>query len=458
MRHFFLLSLLFLLVASAGLARPVAGPAAAKGLAVGAAKVNITPALSELPSGFLGIYDSLYSRAIVVRNNNQTVALVTVDYVGLSQEVAGRIIQKIGKLTAIPPQHIMLTATHTHSVPFGYTSDGFETKIARAVQLAQQKMQPAKMGYGTGVSYLNVNRNRIDPVTRRWAEGPNYEGFSDKTVAVLTFETLAGQPIAVYYNYAMHAVISGMFDMVCADVPGATSRYLEEAFDNKIVAAWSTGACGDQNPIYYQQTYDLRALRIQDYAKKGVDISNKMPPGGQGLDRANPQVAKLMQQQRNLLTSMGQLLGEEVLHTMRTIPRLATQAAIYADQRAVVCPGRKRLDEGRAGYPGTYADGDSVTIKLGLLVVGDVAFTAVNGEVFSPIFSRLKKLSPYANTLMLTLTNGNAKTGYIPNDAAFGTYTFEVLSSRLKPGYAEDAIVNGLLDMLRRSFAQTQGR
>jgi len=55
---------------------------------------------------------------------------------------------------------------------------------------------------------------------------------------------------------------------------------------------------------------------------------------------------------------------------------------------------------------------------------------------------------------MLTLTNGNAKSGYIPNDAAFGTYTFEVLSSRLKPGYAEDAIVNGLLDMLHNSFSQ----
>jgi len=48
----------------------------------------------------------------------------------------------------------------------------------------------------------------------------------------------------------------------------------------------------------------------------------------------------------------------------------------------------------------------------------------------------------------VTLTNGRANSGYIPNDAAFGYYTFEVLSSRLKPGYAENAIVNGLLDMI----------
>jgi len=38
--------------------------------------------------------------------------------------------------------------------------------------------------------------------------------------------------------------------------------------------------------------------------------------------------------------------------------------------------------------------------------------------------------------------------GYIPHDAGFGMYTFEVLSSRLQPGCAESAIVNGILDLM----------
>jgi hypothetical protein len=49
---------------------------------------------------------------------------------------------------------------------------------------------------------------------------------------------------------------------------------------------------------------------------------------------------------------------------------------------------------------------------------------------------------------MVTLTNGMSNSGYIPNDAAFGYLTFEVLSSRCKPGYAENAIVNGILDLI----------
>jgi hypothetical protein len=345
----------------------------------------------------------------------------------------------------------MLTATHTHSVPFGIGGDGFESKIVMSVKQAKEKLQPAKIGYGEGVSFINVNRNVIDPKTRRWWEGPNYEGPSDKTVAVVTLESLDGKPIAIYYNYAMHAVTVGMLDMVSGDVPGTTSKYLEDAFDDKLIAVWSTGACGDQNPIYYQQTYDLREIRIKEYAARGIDISNSMPPGGQGLNRNDPEVAKLIQQQKQMIVSMGQFLGEEVLHIMRGIERKESRAKIFVSQKTVICPGRKRLDEGRAGFAGTYQDADSIAIKLGLIIIDDIAFSSVNGEVFNPIATRLKKESPFAHTMMLTLTNGYAKSGYIPHDAAFGNYTFEVVSSRLKPGCAESAIVNGILDMMYES-------
>ena len=47
------------------------------------------------------------------------------------------------------------------------------------------------------------------------------------------------------------------------------------------------------------------------------------------------------------------------------------------------------------------------------------------------IAQRLKNESPYKATMLATLTNGSARSGYIPDDASFGKYTFEVLSSRL---------------------------
>jgi neutral ceramidase len=418
----------------------------------GAAKANVTPATGDLPESFLGIHDSIYSRAIVVKVNDEMVALISVDMGGFHNPMAERLLAKIEKQTGIPQKNIMLTATHTHSVPFNIGGEEFESKIALSVEQARDCMQPAQISYGEGQSYINVNRNIIDPETRRWWEGPNYDGPSDKTVAVVSFETLDNKPIAVYFNYAMHGVISGMFDMVSGDVPGAASRYIENHFDNEIVAAWSTGACGDQDPIYYQQTYDLRNIRIEEYAKRGIDISNSMPPGGQGLDRNDTQIRKLMGEQEQMLLSMGQFLGEEVMHVMKGMKRKVSGPQIYSERKTITCPGRSRLDKGRAGYPGVYEDADSIDLKLGLTVIGDIAFASVNGEVYSPISTRLKRESPYANTMMLTITNGFARSGYIPDDASFGTYTFEVLSSRLQPGYAESAIVNGILDMMYDSF------
>jgi neutral ceramidase len=422
-------------------------PLVSSPLRVGAAKVDVTPAPSELPKNSFGVLDPLYARAIVIESGASTAALVTVDAGGVPTPIWEAVTRQVESELKIPVANVLVTATHTHSAG-GQRGPDYAQKIVESVRLAKRRLAPARLGYGTGVSYINVNRHIIDPKTGRWWEGPNYDGPSDKTVAVLKFETVGGDPIAVYYNYAVHAVIAGQLDQVSGDIPGAASRYLEDAFDDRIVAVWSSGAAGDQNPIYFQQTYDLREIRIKEYATRGVDISNAMPPGGEGLDRKNPAVARLMNQQRQMVSSMGQFLGEEVLHVMRGIERMEAAAAVHGRFTTVSCPGRERTNQGRAGFEGTYKDGPPVEIRLGLLRLGEVMIGAVNAEVFSPIAQRLKQESPYKATMMATLTNGSARSGYIPDDESFGKYTFEVLSSRLKPGCAESAIVDGILGLI----------
>ena len=431
---------------------PVATQAQSSSFKAGAAKVDVTPAASELPKTYEGILDRLYSRAIVLDNGAGMAALISVDAGGVGDQIWRTVTQQVEKELGIPAANVLLTATHTHSAP-QQPGPGYAQKIVESVKLAKQKLAPARIGYGTGVSYINVNRNILDSKTKRWWEGPNYDGPSDKTVAVIKLESLSGEPIAVYYNYAMHAVITGQLDRVSADVPGAASNYIEDSLDGKAVALWSSGAAGDQNPIYFQQTFDLRDIRIKDYAKRGEDISNAMPPGGQGLNKSDPAVIKLMNQQKQMTLSMGQFLGEEVLHVMREMDRTESSATIYGAQKTISCPGRERLNTGRAGFEGSYKDAAPVEIRLGLLRIGDIFIGGVNAEVFNLIAQRLKKESPYARTMMATLTNGSARSGYIPNDTAYGMTTFEVLSSRLKPGCAETSIVNGILDLIADSAA-----
>jgi len=407
----------------------------------GAAKVDITP--TQLPKNMEGILDHIYARAIVIDNGATSAALVSVDTGMLGEQVWRTVSQRIEKELGIPAQNLIMNPTHTHSA-----SGGTAEQIFNAIKAAKEKLQPARIGYGTGVSYVNVNRNIIDPNTRKWWEGANYDGPSDKTVAVIKFETTNGEPIAVYYNYACHAVVTGNTDMLSGDYPGATSRYIEDSFDDKIVALFSAGAQGDQNPIYFQQTFDLRDIRIKDYAKRGQDISNAMPPGGQGLNKQDPTVKKLLDQQKQMIISMGQFLGEEVKRVMREMTRMSTDGRIFAAQKMVSFPGRNRVGQGRAGVDATYTDGPDVQLRLSLLMIDDIAIGGCNAEIFNLIAQRFKRESPIGRSIFVSMANGSGNSGYIPNDAAFGYQTFEVLSSRCKPGYAESAIVNGILDLM----------
>jgi neutral ceramidase len=415
---------------------------------VGAAKVDITPAAGELPKQYLGILDKLYARAIVIDNGHTGAALITLDTGMIANPVVDGVKARIEKELGIPAVNVYITATHTHSAPMAKDMQQLIDKVFASAKEAKTKVQPAKISYGKGLSYVNVQRDLIDPNTHRWWEGANYDGLSDKTVAIIKFVSLSGDPIAVYYNYAVHGVITGNLDLVSGDIPGATSRYIETALGDKAVAVWSEGACGDQNPIYFQQTYDLRDIRVKDYAKRGEDISNSMPPGGVGLDRSNPEVARLMNEQKQMILSMGQMLGEEVLRAMRESKVAVTEGRLFGKETTVTCPGRDRTNQGRGGYEGAYKDGAPVQIKLGLLMIDDIAIGAVNAEVYNEIAQRLKKESPYAKTMMTTITNGITNSGYIPDDASFGHYTFEVLSSRLQPGCAETQIVDGIVGMM----------
>ena len=321
----------------------------------GAAKVDVTPDLAARGAGnpgrggrgmgaSEGILDHIYARAIVIDNGATTAALVAVDTGAIGGQVWRTVSQRIEKELGIPAQNLILTPTHTHSA-----SGGTAGQIFDAIKEAKEKLQPARIGYGTGVSYINVQRNIIDPKTHKWWEGANYDGLSDKTVAVIKIETTNGEPIAVYYNYACHAVVTGNTDMLSGDWPGATSRYIEDSFDDKIVALFSVGAQGDQNPIYFQQTFDLREIRIKDFAARGQDISNAMPPGGQGLNKQDPTVKKLLDQQKQMILSMGQFMGEEVKRVMREMDpaRMATGGKIIASQKMISFPGRDRIGQGR---------------------------------------------------------------------------------------------------------------
>jgi hypothetical protein len=319
----------------------------------------------------------------------------------------------------------------------------------KAVQLAKEKLQPAVIGFGTGNVYLNVNRDAVNPQTKLWYQGPNVNAPSDKTISIVTLKTPSGDPIAVYFNYAMHPINYYLTGIVSADFPGETAADVESYYGDKVIAVFTQSASGDQNPLYLQPHGDLTA------ALRGRKAGG--PPLGQDPadPNAKPDPAAVKEATANLdqmVKAEGQIISQEILRVMQHTDNFGGEVRIWGGAKTIECPGRTRTDSGREGMQGQYVDGAPLHIRLGLLTVGPIAFGGVNAEVYNEIWLRLKSESPLRNSMMVTLTDGNAGSGYIPNDESFSHNTFEVLGSRLKPGCAEDGIVNGILGLMSDSL------
>jgi hypothetical protein len=452
-------------------------PARAQGLRVGAARIDITPAADPAspPSGKYA-HERLYLRAIVLDNGAARAALIGADQSMLFENIWAAASKQVATELHCPVENIVLSMTHTHSAwgpgdqPFRRFGQAggpggrppapdpnappppIVARILDAVKQARAKLQPARVGFGTGLSHLNVSRDNVDADTHLWTQAPNLNGPSDKTVAVIRFESLEGEPIAVYMTYAMHPVNGFLSDVTSADFCGAASRHVEEAYGDRVVAVFAQGASGDQNPLYLRASTNVMAsrygARITGDVMTREKVEAPLRDGKVQAHEADPRAIDVMER---VMESEGVLLGEEVIRVMTNTRRMDAGPAISAAQTTITCPGRRRLDSAREGTPGKYEDGDPVQIRLGLLRIGNIALTSANAEIYTAIGLKLKAASPLANTLLVTLANGMSNSGYVPDDTSFGAYTFQVLGTRLKPGCAEDGIVNGLVDLIQAS-------
>ena len=468
----------FHLVAPAflGLAVVLASAHAQTGaLRAGAAKAEITPPLAATMQGPTGKYgnEHLYARAIVLDNGAARAALIGVDRANLPDGIWRSATERIMKDLDCPVANIVMSGTHTHSAvdplaPMAPASAALalssdEQRIAdgivSAVHEAKGKLEPAEMSFGTGSIDLNSNRDAIDPVTHLWTQAPNTSAPSDKTVAVVSFARLSGEPIGVYVNYAMHAINGYLSNFYSGDFPGAMSRWVEQAFADKAIAVFTQGASGDQNPLYLRPSTNAMASRtgtaITGYEAVRENVEEPLRDGKVAGKPMDPEVRDRLQR---WMEAEGAVLGEVVIRTMSHATRKERNVRIMGSQKEISCPGRLRSDGGDhafsgptpyvIGMPATYMDGPAIPIRIGVLGIGDVALTSTDAELYSLIGQRIKRQSPMANTVVVTIANGRSTSGYIPDDASFSHLSFQVLASHLKVGCAEASIADGLTGMI----------
>ncbi len=416
-------------------------------LRAGAARVDISPTSEMLPFGaFVDVHDPLNVRALVLDNGATKVALMSVDAGGVPN--ADEIVKAIAAELGIPVSHISLCATHDHSTPNspGGGRGAFDPApynalmrkgILDAARQANARLQPARIGFGTGKAYINTNRD--EKIGGLYHMGYAPDGPSDKTVAVIKVTSETGEPIAVWSNYAVHGVVMFLSKTkdghpeISGDIGGATSAYVEDRLKGAI-ALWTPGAAGDQNPLF-MSTYNQDAPDVHDEGANGWAI----------------------------LDVQARRLGEEVVLVANSIQNTSDHVILWGASAVKTCAGRKPdpaavaaaapatstngtgspTAAGRA--PIKMVDGDPVNIPLELIMINDIALANVGGEVFNEISQKLKKESLFDRTAMVTLSPGSI--GYIPSENSYLLPSQMAVVNRIKPGCAEQSIVSGFLEL-----------
>jgi neutral ceramidase len=444
-------------------------------LRAGAAMADITPQQSDLAIATDSIRDHLFARAVVVDDGGTCAVIATLDLGGAPNALIDDAVTRASRATGCPPQNFLISATHTHSsntLGLGQgppTVNSVADALVQAVSAAKTKLAPARIGFGQTTVDVNVNRDLFNRKFE-WRQEPNADGPSDKTLAVVELLGNDNVPIAVYMNYAMHPINFYLSGVISADFPGEASRYVEELFDHRTVALFSQGASGDQNPRDFRSPTNFMAQRSALTQGRGPFTQTIDGPAGPTSTTPrgfNPQQAsserqaipdenidaykKVLGRTGEYVRMLGGILGSSAVRVMRESIEPTGTARIRAEQETFSCPGRIRLDADHPArenvFPG-YKDGPDVALKVGLLRIGDINFVAVNGEVYSEIGMRLKAEAPATKTLVVTLANGSAGSGYIYSDRAYSHLTFQVIGSRLKPGCAEGKIVATALKMM----------
>ncbi|MFQ5731882.1 MAG: hypothetical protein ACE5KM_08000 [Planctomycetaceae bacterium] len=243
-------------------ARPVA---AADRLFAGVAKVDITN--TNVPR----INDRLYVKALVLKNDATAAIIVTVDAVAIERIGSIRkpyldtVRKQIFKDLKIPPQHVLINASHCH----GVVCADVDKRTIQAIRKAAKNMVPVTVGVGRGKEDRIMENRRIKlkngrevDVRHAYSLAPDEDvaavGPVDPEIGILRLDRKDGRTLAVVYNFACHPIQGVPNGGNTADITGFASRVIEDNLSEGTVALFLQGCGGDINPVLYKDVNNPR--------------------------------------------------------------------------------------------------------------------------------------------------------------------------------------------------------
>ena len=413
------------------------------GLKAGAATANITPPLGvSIPGSFRprfaqDVHDEMLAKALVIENGETQIAMVTCDLVAMPQEIGDAAKSRILERCGIPPEHVMVNATHSHTGPnvvefvFINKDEDYSAwvplKIADAVELALRRMKPARVGFASATEdRISFHRRwRMKDGTVRMNPGvgnPDLDepaGPIDPEVAMMYVEGSDGEPISAVANFALHYVGTDDGEAISADYYGHFYRLMRH-YIGGVPILWN-GASGQINNHDYsgrttwQDKGHRHAERMANVLAGHVITEMQLMEMHESLELGGAMAT--LEYPRKAIT-------EEDLKTAGTI--LAAPEGAHENYDSgpfsfvVGQPIPKNLAQ-------TYAQQclalaklpERMTAPVQVLKLGDAAVAALPGEAFVEIGLNLKSRTAATPLFIAGLANGYI--GYIATDDALTT-------------------------------------
>ena len=443
---------------------------------VGVATIDITPEPGlPLMGNFRddyaarGTHDPLRARAMVFADDQSTKAgLLAVDICMLDRENVAFIRSAIGPACDVPPENVLVHATHTHSGPAASGKLGLQAEIAphasaietflnraaSAVVEANSRLEEAEIEVAHAteerISFNRRLRRRDGTTQMNWeALQPGFDptqvvepwGPIDPEMICLTVRR-DQQLKAALVNFGLHpAILAGDNWLYSADYPGYLIDALSQSLDGAPACLFLNGCCGDVNHVDYRDSNQGRGYEMAQHV------------GSRLAATAERAIAVAEPLSANTLRVAQQQIELDRLRISPNERKWCEQVLEDAKER----PPQGQVD----GLPDAYF----ANLRLGMasvqdqpdcvevmaIRIGDAAIVGLPGEAFCQLGLEIKRRSPARHTLVAGLCNDAI--GYLPTEDAFlqGGYEPTVGSTFYEPGSAE-RLVDAAVSQLKQLF------
>jgi hypothetical protein len=355
---------------------PASGTATADGFRAAIAVRVVTPDPLLPVSGGVGPSHpasqkagELTVRALVLADGDTKVAIVSVDFLGFPSVLGDK---ARAQIKGIPPENVLIGATHTHSAPdcYGFPDGKGGTaadlkyldwvcgRVAEAVNEATEKLQPASLKIATGEAQGKIAYNYYA------------ERLYDPRCHVIQAIGAGGKPIATLVNYAVHPEVLGARADICSpDLVG---------------------------PLYDRLSERGGGVGIfMNSAQGGMVTADNRRAGGKEA-RSWEECVRI-----------GRLLADEALRIAEGAP-VQKSPQLFCTSRTVTFPvDSPGLRAVMAASPLTLGNADhaTVTTRLNLVNIGNAQILTIPGEALPNIGYYLKRKMRGEHNLLFGLTN-----------------------------------------------------